>query len=208
MLGANLSILGMGAIIGGEALVLTLYLQVDRGLSALVTGLCFVPQDVGAFALSGPASKLVPALGPRRVLALAMTLGAAALAGAGLAVGAGSLIGVLAVVFLIGVVSRLVQVAGTLAGTSGPIAVRSDCTASALLTATRQSGAALGVAILSAVVAATRGTSAHRTEVALFVAAGFALAALLSTLVVPPGGVVQPPARPEHRFIHHAGGFP
>ena len=208
VLGANLSILGMGAIIGGEALVLTLYLQVGRGLSALITGLCFVPQAIGAFALSGPASRLVPALGPRRVLAFGMALGVVALAGAGLAIGAGSLIGVLAAVFLIGMVSRLVQVAGTLAGTSGPVAARSEGTASALLTATRQSGAALGVAILSAMLAATPGTSAHRTEVALFVAAGFAMAALLSTLVVPPGEVAHPRAPLEHRFIHHAGGLP
>ena len=208
VLGANLSLLGLGAIIGGEALVLTLYLQVGRGLSPVVTGLCFVPQAVGAFALSGPASKLVPALGARRVLALGMALGVAALAGAGLAVGAGSLIGVLAALFLIGVVSRLVQVAGTLAGTSGPVAARAEGTASALLTATRQTGAALGVAILSAMLAATQGTSAHRTELALFVASGFALAALLSTLVMPPGGVAHPRARPEHRFIHHAGGLP
>jgi EmrB/QacA subfamily drug resistance transporter len=207
VLGANLSLLGMGAIIGGEALVLTLYLQEGRGLSALVTGLCFVPQALGAFALSGPASKLVPALGPRRVLAFAMALGVAALVGAGLAIGAGSLVGVLAAVFLIGVVSRLVQVAGTLAGTSGLVAARSEGTASALLTATRQSGAALGVAILSATLAATRGTSAHRTEIALFVAAGFALASLLSTLVMPAAGVAHPLARPEHRFIHHAGGL-
>jgi hypothetical protein len=42
VLGANLSILDMGAIIGGEALALALYLQEGRGLTPLVTGLCFV----------------------------------------------------------------------------------------------------------------------------------------------------------------------
>jgi len=44
VLGANLSLLGMGGIIGGEALVLTLYLQEGRGLSALVTGRASSPR--------------------------------------------------------------------------------------------------------------------------------------------------------------------
>ena len=32
---------------------MTLYLQEGRGLSLLLTGLCFVPQVAGAFALAG-----------------------------------------------------------------------------------------------------------------------------------------------------------
>jgi hypothetical protein len=45
-------------------LLMTLYLQEARGLSPLLTGLCFVPQAAGAFALVGPAGRLVLALGP------------------------------------------------------------------------------------------------------------------------------------------------
>ena len=57
-------------------------------------------------------------------------------------------------------------------GTQGPVAARSEGTASALLTATRQCGSALGVAILSATLVAVHGTTDHRTAVAIFVAAG------------------------------------
>ena len=59
---------------------------------------------------------------------------------------AGALPALLAATFLLGVANRLSQVSSTLAGTQGPVAARSEGTASALLTATRQCGAALGVA--------------------------------------------------------------
>ena len=61
----------------------------------LLTGLCFIPQAVGAFSLAGPASKLVPALGPRRALAAGMSLGLLALVGSALCVAHGPLFGLL-----------------------------------------------------------------------------------------------------------------
>jgi EmrB/QacA subfamily drug resistance transporter len=207
LVGANLSIFGLGAIVAAEVLLLTLYLQDGRGLSALLAGLCFAPQAAGGFMLSRPASRLVNSSGPRRAMALAMGVGVVALGGAALAVGAGSLIGLLAAVMVVGMISRVAQVAGTLSGTSGPAAARSEGTASALLTATRQSGAALGVAIASATLAAAHGTTAHRSEIALFVTAGFALEGLLATLLIPAKTGAHPIARIEHRFSHHAGGL-
>jgi hypothetical protein len=62
---ANVCLVSVGAYIAGDIILVTLYLQTGRHLSPVLTGLCFVPQAVGAFALSGPASKLVPRLGPR-----------------------------------------------------------------------------------------------------------------------------------------------
>ena len=59
--GANLTLIAIGAFSAGQVLLVTLYLQEGRGLSPVLTGLCFVPQAAGAFALSGPAGKLVPA---------------------------------------------------------------------------------------------------------------------------------------------------
>jgi MFS family permease len=64
--GANLTFITVGAFSAAQVLLVTLYLQEGRGLSPVLTGLCFVPQAAGAFALSGPAGRLVPALGPRR----------------------------------------------------------------------------------------------------------------------------------------------
>ena len=87
-------------------------------------------------------------------------------------------------------------------------AARSEGTASALLTATRQCGSALGVAIVSATLVATHGTPGRRTGEAVFVAAGFALAGLLATRVVPPGPPHPHAPQPHHLFRHHAGGIP
>jgi EmrB/QacA subfamily drug resistance transporter len=205
IVGANLSLFGLGAFTAGEVLLVSLYLQLGRNLSPVLTGLCFIPQAAGAFFLSGAASRCVPALGPRRALAIAMVVALVALLGAALAIAAGALPGLLAALLLLGVSGRLVQVAGTLAGTAGPVAARSEGTASALLTATRQVGSAFGVAVVSATLVAVHGSTAHRTAVAMVVAAGFAAVALVSTRVIPPNTVPDHP-KPEHLFLHRCGG--
>jgi EmrB/QacA subfamily drug resistance transporter len=208
ILGANESLLAYGACNAGAVLLVTLYLQEGRGLSPLATGLCFIPQATGAFALAGPASNLVPALGPRRALAVGMSLGLLALVGSALSVGHGSLIGLLASLFVMGVSARFVQVASTLAGTRGPVAARAEGTASAVLTASRQVGSALGVAVMSAVLVTIYGNEGYRTAVALLVGAAFALVGLLTTLVVPSGPAHPLSLRLEHVFQRLAGGLP
>ena len=206
--GANLTLIAVGAFSGAQVLLVTLYLQDGRALNPVLTGLCFIPQAAGAFALSGPASRLVPALGPRRTLAIALSIALLAVAGAAVAVLAGSLAALLAAQFALGIANRLSQVASTLAGTRGPVAARSEGTASALLTATRQCGSALGVAIVSATLVATHGSAGRRTGEAMFVVAGFALAGLLATRVVPPGPPHPGAPQRHHLFSHHAGGIP
>jgi hypothetical protein len=206
--GANLTLIAVGAYTAGQVLLVTLYLQEGRGLSPVLTGLCFIPQAAGAFALSGPAGRWVPALGARRALAIALGIAVLALAGAGASVLAGSLAGLLVAQFAIGVAARLSQVASTLAGTRGPVAAKSEGTASALLTATRQCGSALGVAIVSATLVATSGSEGHRTAIAMLITVVFALGGLLATLVVPPGPPHPRSPQPHHLFRHHAGGMP
>jgi EmrB/QacA subfamily drug resistance transporter len=206
--GANLALIAVGAYSAAQVLLVTLYLQEGRGLSPVLTGLCFVPQAAGAFALSGPAGRFVPALGPRRALAIALSIALLALAGAAAAVLASSLAGLLVAQFALGVAARLSQVASTLAGTHGPVAARSEGTASALLTATRQCGSAIGVAIVSAMLVAIHGSAGHRTTVAMLVAAGFALAGLLASRVVPAGPAHPRRPEPQHLFRHLAGGIP
>ena len=51
--GANLTLIAVGAFIAGQVLLVALYLQEGRALSPVLTGLCFIPQAAGAFALSG-----------------------------------------------------------------------------------------------------------------------------------------------------------
>jgi EmrB/QacA subfamily drug resistance transporter len=208
ILGANESLLAFGACNTGAILLVTLYLQEGRDLSPLVTGLCFIPQAVGAFALAGPASKLVPALGPRRALAAGLSLAVVALVGSALSIAGGPLAGLLASLFVMGVAARLVQVASSLAGTAGPVAARSEGSASAVLTASRQVGSALGVAVVSAILVTVHGTASHRSAVAMFVAAAFALVGLCTTRVVPKGRAQPILLALEHRFARHAGGLP
>jgi EmrB/QacA subfamily drug resistance transporter len=208
ILGANLCLIGVGAYIAGDVILLTLYLQEGRHLSPVLTGLCFIPQAAGAFALSGPASTLVPKLGPRRSLTGAMCLGLFALVGTALGVGIGSLVVVLAAQFVLGLSARLSQVASALAGTHGPVAARSEGTASALLTATRQTGSGFGVAIVSAILVVLHGSFAHRSSLAFLTAASFAFVGLLVTRVVPPGPPRQESPRLEHLLHRIAGGLP
>jgi MFS family permease len=185
ILGANVCLIAVGAFNAGQVLLVTLYLQEGRHLSPLLTGLCFVPQAAGAFLLSGPASNLVPNLGPRRSLSIAMLLALVALAGGALAVMAGSIVALLVTLLVMGAAARISMVASTLAGTHGPVALKSEGTASALLTATRQCGSALGVAVLSATLVVAHGSAMQRTEIAMLLAACFALAGLLATRVIP-----------------------
>ncbi len=206
--GANLTLIAVGAFNAAQVLLTTLYLQDGRGLSPVLTGLCFLPQAIGAFALAGPAGRLVPSLGPRRALAIALALALLALVGTAVSVLADSLAGLLIAQFVIGVAARLSQVASTLAGTSGEVAARSEGAASAVLTATRQCGSALGVAIVAAMLVAIHGSYAHRAAEAMFAAAGFALVGLLATRVVPSGPPRKPAPKPEHLFRHQCGGIP
>jgi Major Facilitator Superfamily len=187
ILGANVSLIAVGAFNAGQVLLVTLYLQDGRHLTPLVTGLCFVAQAAGAFTLSGPASSVVPNLGARRSLSIAMLVALVALAGGALAVAVGSIVALLVTLLLMGAAARISMVASTLAGTHGPVALRSEGTASALLTATRQCGSALGVALLSATLVVAPGSTTQRTEIAMIVATCFALAGLLATRIVPAG---------------------
>jgi EmrB/QacA subfamily drug resistance transporter len=208
ILGANSCLLAFGACNAGAVLLVTLYLQEGRGLSPLLTGLCFIPQAAGAFALAGPASQLVPALGPRRSLAAGMSLGLLSLVGSALSVDRGWLGGLLASLFVLGLSARMVQVASSLAGTRGPVAARAEGTASGVLTASRQVGSALGVAVVSALLVTVEGSESHRTAVAMLVAAAFGLGGLLTAWVIPPGPPHPLSVRPEHLFHRHAGGLP
>ena len=208
ILGANICLLAYGASNAGEVLLVTLYLQEGRGLSPLFTGLCFIPQAAGAFALAGPASRIVPGLGPRRPSPWGLSLSVLALVGSALSVGHGSLIGLLVALFIMGISASVVQVASTLAGTEGPVAAKAEGSASALLTATRQIGSALGVAFLSATLVIAPGNASERTEVAMLAAALFSFLGLLATRIVPTGTAHPCSLRPEHLFGRHGEGLP
>jgi EmrB/QacA subfamily drug resistance transporter len=208
ILGSNLSLFAFGACNAGTVFLVTLYLQEGRRLSPLLTGLCFVPQAAGSFALAGPASRLVPKLGPRRALASGLLFAALALAAGAVSVAGGSLGGLLAALFAVGLSARVIQVASTLAGTRGPVAARSEGTASALLSASRQVGSAIGVAVLAATLVAVHGGDSHRTELALFAGAAIAAIGLFATFVVPAGPGHERALGLERLVHRNSGGLP
>ena len=115
--------------------------------------------------------------------------------------------GLLPSLFMLGVSARFVQVASTLAGTRGPVAARAEGSASAVLTASRQVGSALGVAIVSA-PRYRHATVSNRTAEAMLVAASFTLVGLLTTRIVPSGSAHPLSLRPEHLFGRHGEGLP
>jgi hypothetical protein len=100
------------------------------------------------------------------------------------------------------------MMAATLAGTRGEVAARGQGTASALLTASRQCGSAIGVAVVSAVLVVASGSDTRRTAIGLLVAACFALGGLAATRLLPAAPASDGKPSAGHRFLHHAGGIP
>src|SRR6185503_8081986 len=146
----------------GELFFLSLFLQQDRGLDALETGLAFLPQPLFFIAVAPLAARLL-ARGPRLPLAL----------GAGIAV-AGSLI-------LLGVDSGSPY--GVLMAALAGIA-------SASLNAGRQVGGVLGVAVLGGIATAGGHVEpAAMHSAAILAALGLAMASALAFTLRPPAPV-------------------
>jgi MFS transporter, DHA2 family, methylenomycin A resistance protein len=174
----------------GELFFLSLFLQQERGLDALETGLAFLPQPLFFMAVAPIAGRLI-ARGPRRPLAL----------GAGIAV-AGSLI-LLAVdgnspygVMLAGL--ALNGIGGGLAIPAVTSAVMAAAPpalagiASASLNAGRQVGGVLGVAVLGGMATAGAHVEAGAMHDAVVVAAaGLAVASALAYVLGPPRAAVR-----------------
>lgn len=166
-----------------ELFLVSLYLQDVRGLSALETGLAFLPQPI-LFALAGlPAGRLVARHGPRLPLAAG---GATAAAGALVLVGAGATTPYALLVLgmaLFGAGAGAVIPAITTAVVAAVPAAQVGV-ASAALNASRQTGGVLGVAVLGGLVA--DGAFLAGMHLALLVAAVALLgAALLGARLVP-----------------------
>jgi DHA2 family methylenomycin A resistance protein-like MFS transporter len=173
----------------GELFFLSLFLQQERGLDALQTGLAFLPQPLFFMAVAPIAGRMI-ARGPRRPLAL----------GAAIAV-VGSLI-------LVGVDADSaypVLMAGlALNGVGGGLAIPAVTSAvmgsappalagiaSATLNAGRQVGGVLGVAVLGGMAAAGGRVEAGAMHEAVVIAAlGLAAASALSYALGPPRAAV------------------
>jgi MFS transporter, DHA2 family, methylenomycin A resistance protein len=169
----------------GELFFLSLFLQQERGLDALQTGLAFLPQPLFFIAVAPLAGRMI-ARGPRLPLAL----------GAAIAV-----VGSLALLAVDGDSPYAVMLVGlALNGIGGGLAIPAVTSAvmgsappalagiaSATLNAGRQVGGVLGVAVLGGLAAGGGGVEAGAMHEAVVLAAlGLAIASALSYVLGPP----------------------
>ncbi|MGH3031860.1 MAG: MFS transporter, partial [Gaiellaceae bacterium] len=193
--GANLVGLGLGTMIFGMFFLLSLYMQQVLGYSALKTGFGYLAVALTVVFAAAISQAFVTRLGVKPVLVIGM-----ALLGAGLvyftqvSVGGSYFADLLPGFLVIGVgmgFSFVPISIAALAGVQGPEAGL----ASGLINTSQQIGGALGLALLTT-VATTHTSSALDSGTArpealtegfslgFWVAAGFALVALVTTLVV------------------------
>lgn len=169
-----------GAAFFGALFVLALYLQDDLGLSPASAGLLMLAEAVPVLLGAQLASRvLYRAVGPRRLL-LGGLLGVAAAAALLGAVGPDlSRLGLVAVLALLGLSWSQVFIPASVAAFAQIVDVDTG-RASTLSAALRQVGTASGIAIVSVVSAAARGSAADHlrgSQAAFYAAAGLAVAA-------------------------------
>ncbi|MGA5298558.1 MFS transporter [Nucisporomicrobium flavum] len=162
------------ATTGGAAVVGTLFLQEDLGVTAGGSGAVFLVFSIAVAAVSTVAPAVLRRAGPSAAMALGLAVVALALAGEAFAVAAGSLPLFVAGLGLSGLGLGVASVASTAYGTSEAGEERAGLVGG-ILNAAAQTGTAVGVAVL--LLAAERGRALD-----LALAALVALAAAASTI--------------------------
>ena len=189
--GAFLSSLLIGAGLFGVFLFLTFYLQTTKGMTALETGLAFLPMNVSVIAAATIASTLALArTGPRPLVTLGMVTAALGMAlltriDAGTAYASH----VLPSLVLIGLGFGLI-IASSIATATFGVPARDSGVASAMVSTSQQLGGSVGTALLST-MAATAATPVDGYVTAFWWAAGiFAVGAVAC------GSLLRSDARP------------
>ncbi|MGA8113940.1 MAG: MFS transporter, partial [Actinocatenispora sp.] len=139
----------------GTFLFLTYYLQVARGLSPVLTGLAFLPLSGAVFVSSQVASRLLPRVPPRALIApgLLVAAGATALL-TRLSVDSSYATGVLPAEILLGLGMGWVF-APAISTATHRLSARDAGVGAAVVNAAQQVGGSLGVALLNTVAATT-----------------------------------------------------
>jgi len=188
-----LIMLGATGILVATFFLNSLYLQEVQGASALRTGLAFLPVALVIGAGAHLAARLLPRAGSRVLIVAGLAvMGAGALLLTGVSARSGYLTGFLPGLLVTGAGTGLVLPATAVTALSEIDAGHAGL-ASGLMTAAHEIGAALGVAVFSAVAVAAGGGIAagyrHGFLLAAAVAGGLAvLAALLVPAVRPAPG--------------------
>jgi MFS family permease len=186
VLAANLATLLMSAVVLGMNFFLAVHLQQQLGLPPVVTGLAFLPITVVSAAAAMLAARSVARTGPRPLLVgglLAMAAGCLLLAG--LPVDGTYATSVLPGMLLIAAGMGPGFAVGTIAATTG-VPASEQGAAAALLSASTQVGAAVGLAVLGVAAAQHATMPGGGTRAAFAVMCGLAVAAAAAAAFLPP----------------------
>lgn len=192
--GANAAMVLTAAAMVGMFFILTLYQQQVLGYSAIQAGLAQVPLGVVLIAVAGGSGAVVARLGAKLTLTTGLTLFAGGVAWLAQITAHGSYVAeVLGPSLAIGAGLGLAFVALTVASATG-VDDANQGSAGGLINMTQQIGAAIGVAIASAVATSqTHGIAAADPTAltngfrnALVVSAGIAAAAIIAAVVLVP----------------------
>jgi MFS transporter, DHA2 family, methylenomycin A resistance protein len=179
-------VIGFAFMVGyyGLLFVMSLYLQQLRGLSALGTGVAFVPMMVVGGALNPFTAGLAERFGARTLIAgglLSMTAGLVAI---GLLPATAPVALLSALMILVGLAGPLVM-PPVMALLLHAVPARRAGVASGVFNTSRQVGGALAVAVFGALLA-SRATFLHGLQVSLLIAAGVAVAAAAVSVLARP----------------------
>lgn len=192
----NLVMLLMGVTMNAMFFFVALYLQQAIGYSALRAGMAMVPVTVVLVVAGIGARGLIPVLGPRLTLVIGGLITAAGLVWLSRVPTHPPvyLVHFLGPTLVIGIGLSLMLLTVTLTGTTG-VAPANAGAAAGLLNTSRHIGGAIGLAVLTTVVAtvtshafhhSTRlGAVVHGYRVAFLVCAGVMLVAALASLALP-----------------------
>jgi EmrB/QacA subfamily drug resistance transporter len=187
--GANLAILSLTAVMGGQGFFMMLYMQRVLDYSPVATGLAVLPSSIMAFIGSTLASKLTSRMPPRFIAVCGLTLvGVAELLLARISVDSSYPVDLPPgyIIFEIGLGTAFVG--SSIVATSG-IPAEDQGVVSGLLNTSQQVGIAVGVAALVTVAVAHTATQADPGSTAALVA-GYRLGLLVSAGIAAAGALV------------------
>jgi EmrB/QacA subfamily drug resistance transporter len=164
----------------GTLFLMPLFLQEARGLSPLQSGLATFPEALGVVCSTQIVARLYPRIGPRRLMASGLAFVAIVIVGLGFLQLDSSIWLVRSLMFLLGVGIAYVFLPNQ-AASLATISSADMGRASTLFTVQRQLGGALGVAVLSSVLAFV-GTSSDGSGDTSAYRAAFIAAAILALI--------------------------
>jgi DHA2 family methylenomycin A resistance protein-like MFS transporter len=173
----------------GQLFALTLYFQHVRGYSALQTGLALLPEGLFVALSSALSGRLTARTGPRLPMLVGLATGACGLAGLMVAGKATPYATLIAPLIAAGFGMAFTMPAATVAIIEAAPAERTGI-ASGVLNAARQTGSAIGVALLGALLAGQVVTGLHTAmgaAAASFLAAAAVAASILRRSRIVPG---------------------